>query len=635
MRSIFAPLTPEEAATTGGNDFSRALTQQRTSQKISAATIARRAKVSREVYQRWENGAGFPATKVRRMLAAWLWNDNHKRVEQLCKRGRRQRRSELTASMLRKNKVTTADLKRFRRDNKTFLICVKDALADSSAHLTPAVAKMLHKELKGKRHAQQFTLSAVQNISAALLLNFTDMCHKIKIEIILTSYQNKKEKYGDFLLNNAMCHALEEALVVLSNKDKRSLTALLARAPQETTTSALPLTFSARLRHAEVTLQEAIDTSDVSPFTLELYYYGLSLPDNNARIVKKVCQAFHLTYSQDMSEALHIEEKTRKYLQKMFHSKAVRADVLPRRMLEEAVETIMADYSQLSRIVFRKRVALQMSMRRVARELQLDFDDYLELEWCMYPTQLVILHETRFLHRLANFLETSPTVLQKLISAAATRKEERARQARNAEPAQAAQQAAEAEVEKAGRLSDETPKLAAQRILSQLDEQGITAETLRAFDNTFVTCIKDTGICTPEAAEKGGIDAAKIRFYLHGRGFPHDKDLQKICAGYSITDVAGLQQIITIERAVLAYQLAISRLGALPLPPDVNAALEQAAAVKMRNYSDFSRALFKRRAELKLTQLEAARRLGCKDSTDYRKLEWSLTPALSRTLKKT
>ena len=305
-----------------------------------------------------------------------------------------------------------------------------------------------------------------------------------------------------------------------------------------------------------------------------------------------------------------------------------------RGVLAEAIETIMADYSQLSRVVFRKRVALQLSMRRAARELQLDFDDYLELEWCIYPTQLVILHEARFLRRLAKFLNLSPSVLQKLCSAATSRREEQARQARNAQPARDAQLAAEVEVEKEGRLSDETPKLAAQRILCLLAEQRITAATLQAFTKTFVTCIKETGVCTPEAAEKSNIDAAKIRFFLHGRGFPNDKELQKICTGFGISDVTGLQRVIAIERTVLEYQLAISRLGALPLPQDIEAALEQAAAVKMRDYSDFSRALFKRRAALKLSQLEAAHRLGCKDSTDYRKLEWSLTPSLSRTLKK-
>lgn len=635
MPAIFSPLTREEAAITAGNDFSRALAKQRNSKRLSIATIVRRARVSSKVYHSWEIGTGFPPAKVRRMLATWLWGDNRTRVEQLYKRACRQRRSELTARMLRKNKISSSDLRCFRRENRTWLSCVKDALADNAPHLTPAVVEMLRKELKGKRHAQQFALSSVQKISAALQLNFPDMCNKIKIEIILVAYQNKKEQYGDFLLNNAMRQALEDAVVVLAKKDKRALASLLARVPKQSTTApALPLTFSARLRHAEVSLQDAIATSSISSFTLELYYYGLSLPANNTRIVKKVCQAFRLTYSQSMSDALHVEEKARKYLQKMFHSKAVRSDVLPRRALEEVVETIMADYSRLSRIVFRQRIALQLSMRRAAQALQLDFDDYLELEWCMYPTQLVILHESRFLRRLAKFLGTSLAVLQSLTSATTTRREEKARQARNAQPAHEAQLAAEAEVKKEGRLSDETPKLASQRILCQLAEQSITTTTLQAFDKTFVTCIKETGVCTPEAAAKGKIDAAKIRFYLHGRGFPNAKDLQKICTGFGISDVAGLQQVIEIERAVVEYQLAVSRLGALPLPNDISTALEQAASVKMRNYSDLSRALFKRRAELKLSQLEAAHRLGCKDSTDYRKLEWSLTPSLSRTLRK-
>ena len=634
MQPIFNLLKREEATATAGNDFSRALAKQRSSKKLSVATIARRAQVNNEEYRGWERGTGFPAAKVSRMLAAWLWENNHTRVEQLCKRGRRQRRSELTARMLRKNKISLNALNHFRRENKTWLSCVKDALADNAPHLTPAAVEMLRKELKGKRSGQQFSVNTVQNISAALQLNFTHMRNKIKIETILTAYQNKKEKYGDFLLDNAMRKALENAVVVLTRKDKRSITTLLARVPKRAAAPALPLTFSARLRHAEVNLQNAMATSTISPFTMELYYYGLSLPANNASIVKKVCKAFRLTYSQNMSEALHVEEKARKYLQKMFHSTAVRVNALPRLVLDEAVEMIMADYSQLSRIIFRQRIALQLSMRRAAQVLQLDFDDYLELEWCMYPTQLVILHEARFLSRLAKFLDTSPTALQGLTSAVTTRREERARQDRNAQPAREAQLAAEAEVEKEGRLSDETPKLAAQRILCQLAEQHITAATLQAFDKNFVTRIKETGVCTPAAAEKGKIDAAKIRFYLHGRGFPNDRDLQKICTGFAIGDIADLQHVIEIERAILEYQLAISRLGALPLPSKVKAALEQASSVKMRDYSEFSRALFKRRAKLQLSQLEAARRLGCKDSTDYRKLEWSLTPSLSRTLKK-
>ena len=634
MLPIFSLLTREEATATAGNDCSRALAKQRRSKKMSVATIARRAQVSGAAYRSWERGTGFPAAKVRHMLATCLWENNHTRVAQLCQRGRRQRRSELTARMLRKNKIALPDLNRFRRENKTWLSCVKDALADNAPQLTPAAGEVLCQALKAKRRGQQFSVNNVRNISATLQLNFTHMHNKIKIETMLTAYQNKKEQYGDFLLDNTMRKALENAVVVLSRKDKRSFAALLARVPKRAAAPALLLTFAARLRHAKVSLQDAIATSTISPFTLELYYYGLSLPAHNASIVKKVCKAFRLTYSQNMREALHIEEKARKYLQKMFHSKALRVEALPRRVLDAAVEMIMADYSQLSRIIFRQRVALQLSMRRAAQALQLDFDDYLELEWCLYPTQLVILSETRFLSRLAQWLEISPPVLQGWTSAVAARREERTRQVRNAQPAREAQLAAEAEVEQEGRLSDATPKLAATRLLCQLAEQRLTAATLQAFDKTFVTCIKATGVCTPAAAEKGKIDAAKIRFYLHGRGFPNDRDLQKICTGFAIDDVAGLQHIIAIERAVLAYQLAVSHLGALPLPRKIKAALEQAAAVKMRDYSAFSRALFQRRAALQLSQLEAARRLGCKDSTDYRKLEWSLTPSLSRTLKK-
>ena len=634
MRPVFSPLTRAEAVVTAGNDFSRALTKQRNSKKTSVVAIARRVRVSSEEYQRWERGIGFPPTKVRRRLASWLWQDNRTRVEQLYKRSRKQRRSELTARMLRKNKIALRTLKRFQRENKTWFHCVKDALADNVPYLTPAAVQMLRAEFKGKRSGVQFSAEAVQNICAVLQLNLTDMCTKIKIETILTSYQNKKEKYGDFLLDNAMRTALEEAGVVLASQAKRSIAALLARAPKQALAPALPLTFSARLRHAEVSLQDAIDTSSISPFTLELYYYGLSLPANNANLIKKVCRAFRLTYSKSLGEALHVEAKARKYLQKMFHSKAVRADVLPRRMLNAAQEMIMADYSQLSRMVFRQRTALQMSMRRAARELQLDFDDYLELEWCMYPNQLVILQQARFLRRLAQFIETSPEALQRLTCAVATQHEERARQARNAQPAREAQLAAEAEATQERQVGDTTPQLAAQRILAQLAERHITAATLHAFDKTFVTRIKETGICTAAAAEQGEIDAAKLRFYLHGRVLPNDKDLQKICTGFAIADVDSLRQVIAIEHAILGYQLAVAQLGALPLSPEINAALVQAATVKMRDYSEFSRALLARRAALQVSQLEAARRLGCENSTAYHKLEWSLSPALSHVLKK-
>ena len=218
MPVIFSPLTRAEAEHTAGNDFSRALSKQCKDKQISSTAIARRARVSRAEYHTWETGTGFPAAKVRRMLAAWLWEDNHKRVELLCKRGRRQRRSELTARMLRKNKIALSDLKRFRRENKTFLSCVKDALAANASHLTSSAAAMLRKELKGKRGGYELSINAVQSISAALQLNFTAMCGKIKIETILTAYQNKKAKSGDFLLNNAMRQALEDALAVFAQK---------------------------------------------------------------------------------------------------------------------------------------------------------------------------------------------------------------------------------------------------------------------------------------------------------------------------------------------------------------------------------------------------------------------------------
>ncbi len=634
MRPIFVPLTREEVAATAGNDFSRAFVKHRHNMKLSIAAIAAKTRASSQVCRGWERGTGFPSAKIRRRLATWLWGGSYAKVEQLYKRGRRQRRSELTARMLRKNEISQLDLRRFQRENKTWLSCVKDALADNVHYLTPATVKMLRQELKGKHSGLQFSGAAVQNISVALRLNFTDMHNKIKIETILTAYQNRKEKYGDFLLNNTMRADLEAALAVLAQKDKRSTTALLARAPKQAPASALSLTLSARLRHAGVSLQAAIGRDSISPFTLELYYYGLSLPVNNVNTVKKVCRAFRLTYSQRVREALYVEERVRKYLKRMFYSKAVLVDVLPRPVLNAAIETIMADYSQLSRMIFCRRVALQMSMRRAARELQLDADDYLELEWCIYPTRQKILQDARFLSRLAQFLSVSTAQLRGLTSVAVAQREERARQARNAPRAREAQLAAEAEVEKEGRVSDETPKLAAQRILCQLDEQGITVATLRAFDKTFVTRLREATVCSPAAAARGKIGIVKIRFYLHGRGLPDDRDLQKICTGFAIADVAGLRHTIAIEQAVLEYQLAVSYLGALPLPQDIDAALKQAATVKMRDYSEFGRALFKRRAELQLSQLEAARRVACKDSTDYRKLEWSTAPSLSITLKK-
>ena len=52
----------------------------------------------------------------------------------------------------------------------------------------------------------------------------------------------------------------------LHKKDKRSITTLLARQPKGDVVSALPLTFAARLRHAEVSLQEATEANTISPF---------------------------------------------------------------------------------------------------------------------------------------------------------------------------------------------------------------------------------------------------------------------------------------------------------------------------------------------------------------------------------
>ena len=634
MQPIYLPLTRAEASAGGENDFASTITRQRRSRRVSIAAIARQLQVSNEEYRRWEEGKSFPKASTRRLLATLWWDGNHALVKQLCKHSRRQRRHAITAHMLRKNNLKLSDLRRFHRDHKTWLSCIKDALSEQAPYLTDTAVTTLRQELTNKTQAPYTSTRSVQNISAALQLNFTSMHTKVKIETVLTLYLQTKEKYGDFLLDSPLRSAFENAATVLLQKDKRSLKKLLAQLSTQDTTPALPLTFGARLRHAEVSLADAAEASGINDFTLSLYYYGLRLPTNNTSILKKICRAFGLTYSRNMAEALRIEEKARKYLQKRF-TKPIKLAPAARRVLDTACETIMADYSQLSQRIFRQRLTTQMSMRRATQALRLDFEDYLELEWCMYPSRLVLLQQASFLKRIARFLNVPLKEVSALLHIAAEQREEQQRLAKNAKLAQAAQLAAEAEAEQDNRLSEETPKMAAQRILCLLAEKRITAATLRAFDETFVTHIKATGVCTPAAAAKGKIDAAKIRFFLHGRGFPNDSDLQKICTGYAIKDVSGMQHLIAIEQIVMEYQLAVSQLGKLPLPQDFSTSLEQAAAVKMRDYSDFSRALFKRRAELKLSQLEAARRVGCKDGTDYRKLEWSLTPSFSRTLKKT
>ena len=633
VQPTYRHLTREEAANSGMNDFARTLARQRRDKSVSVGIIAKMVQVSSEEYRRWEKGTGFPKLRHRYRLATLLWNNNRARVEQLCKRGRRQRRTALTALVLRKNKITLADLRHFRRMNKTWLSIIKDALVTNAEQLTANAVTTLQQELSSKNH---LSAAAMQNIATALQLNFADLHRMMRIEAILIHYQHLHKQHGDFLLDNPpMRRALDSAQQVLDRKDKRSLPALLAKLPRQSLSTSLPLTFGARLRHADIRVAEAAAASGIDAFTLELYYYGLLLPVNKVNIIKKICKAFALTFTPNLCIALGIEEKARKYLQKMFHIKVLRVDGITRRALHEAIETIMADYSQLSRKLFRRRIALQLSMRKAAQQLQLDFDDYLELEWCMYPAELALLQVPRFCKKLATFLNTTTATLQHLTSETTATREERHRHTKNAKLAREAQLAAEAASAQDIKLAGETPKIAAQRILCQLTEQKITAATLHAYNETFVARLRMTGVCTPAAASKGGIDAAKLRFYYHGRGFPNDSDLRKICLGFGIKDSVALRHLIEIERVIMEYQLAIACLGKLPLPQPIAHALQKAAAVKMRDYSEFSRVLFKRRTELRLSQVEAARHLGCKDASDYRKLEWSVTPSLSRALRKT
>ncbi len=635
MQSIFIPLTSQSTAVSAGSGFSRDLSARRKNKRLSVSTVAKKIQVERVVYRRWEKGIAFPAASERRRLAACLWANDYPRVAQLCKRARRQRRNELVAQALHKNNITRSALKSFRREHKTWLTCVKDALLSNASHLTPATAKMLRKELRGKQHGWQFSAAAVQNISAALQLNLTDMCTKIKIETILTIYQNKKEKYGDFLFANTMRQDLEGVEEVLAKKDRRALSTCLARLPQHTVASALPLTFAARLRHAAVSLQSAVRASKISPFTMKLYYHGLSLPALRVGIIKKVCRAFRLTYGQELRASLQVEEKTRRYMRKMFQGGSGRTIMLSRRVLNAALETIMADYSQLSRIVFRRRVALQLSMAQVARAVQIDADDYLELEWCMYPRRMAVLQESGLRCRLAQFLDITPQMLENLLSATTERHEERERRARDAPRARAAQLAAvAAERERAGKVSAETPKLAAQHILRLLAEQGITAATLRAFDKTFAAHLCAAGVSLGEASARCALDGTRLRQYLAGEGFPVDRaSLKRVCRAFK-QDVAQMEKLVGVEKIVRRYVTDTSRVGDLPLPVAIRTALAQAAEVVVAEYSEFAARLYRRRRALRITQREAAERLGLHNSNSYRKLEQSTTSVLGRNLRK-
>ena len=181
---------------------------------------------------------------------------------------------------------------------------------------------------------------------------------------------------------------------------------------------------------------------------------------------------------------------------------------------------------------------------------------------------------------------------------------------------------------------EDTPAAAAWNIERRMREHNISLADFEAFDKTFTACVRESGISIAEASERCELDSARLRQYVDGKGFPINREsLEKVCHAFGL-DVTQIEKQVSVEKTVRRYMTDTSRVGTLPLPSAVQAALAKAVEIVVNEYSEFALRLYRRRCELQITQREAAERLGINNSNSYRKMEQSTSPIIDRGLKK-
>lgn len=633
MRPIYKSLTAQEIAVPLNNELALTVKVERRTKRLSLKDMARELDTTVEDYRACETGKKMPTAKQCRGLARVLYAGDVKKIADLHRIGQQQRNEHLFLLLLTKNKLTLEDLNKYVEDNETYMAIIKSALIKRVPNLDDKERATVRQEIASSRVFPIYQ-ETLYNIANTLLLDKLVLRRKILIETVVRKYVSQRKKHPELFADGELRSILTQATAVLANQRHQVIEDkdFVAEAPEAD--RFFTRTFSSFLRFEGVGTEEASQRDTIDKYMLALYYKGVRLPANTMRIVQKVCTAFDIGAYQAMREVVIIEDMARKQMIRAFHSSKVTVPVEKQKALNGAVQVIVDDYSELGRTLYEKRCQRRLSMRNLASRLGLVFDEYLELEWSAYPSTITLNPSVAY--KLIDFLQIDNAELQRLLSVETEQRDELARKERisRIKPlSSSAAQSASLFFSDQKWVKENTAAEVAKTLSAKLHKAKLTVPVLRRYQKTFISHFKNSNVCFADIAERAGFDTFKLRTFYNGRAFPDNDDLRKMCKGFEVDYTPRLQRIVEIEKLVQEYQMEVARLGPLPLDSKMSEALDRAAALKLKDYSEFSQRLFKRRAQLRLSQLDAAQRLGLKQLSDYRKLELALNPSLSRTLR--
>ena len=633
MRPVYKSLTEQEVVAPLNNEFALTIKVERRTRHLSLKDMARELDTTVDDYRACETGKKMPTAKQCRELARVLYGGDVKKIADLYRIGQQQRNEHLFRMLLAKNSLVLADLQEYVENDETYLTVVKAALIRRMPNLAENERVTVREEIATSKifPVQSETIAKIANV---LLLDRRALCHKVLIETVIRKYASQRKKHPELFAVGELRTVLTQAIAVLAKQRDNIIEDKDFVVEEPDSDRFFTRTFSSFLRFEGVGVDEASQRGTIDKSMLALYYNGVRLPASNIGIVQKVCTAFNVGAYQAMREVVIIEDMARKQMIRAFHGSKVTVPVEKQKALDGAVQVIVDEYSELGRAIYEKRCQRELSMRNLAGRLGLVFDEYLELEWSNRPSAITLKPSVTY--KLIDFLQIENDELQRLFSVETEQYDELSRKEKisKIKPlSPTAAQSASLFFSDQKWAKEHTAAEVAKTLLTKLNKAKITPHVLRRYQRTFISHFKNSDVCFAEIAERAGFDTFKLRSFYNGRAFPSSDELQRMCKGFEIEYTPRLQRIVEIEKLVQEYQMEVARLGPLPMGEQMTAALDRAGSLKLQDYSEFSQRMFKRRAQLRLSQLDATQRLGLKQLYDYRKLELALNPSLSRTLR--
>lgn len=633
MRPIYKSLTAQEVATPLNNELALTIKVERRTRHLSLKDMARELNTTVDDYRACETGKKLPTIAQCRELARVLYAGDVKKVANLYRVGQQQRNEHLFRLLLAKNKLTLADLQKYIEDNETYMMIIKSALARRVPNLDAEERTTVRDDIATTRNYPVYH-ETISNIASVLLLDKDLLRHRVVLETVVRKYASQRKKRPELFAVDELRKLLERAITVLAKQRHNVVEDKDFVVEEPDGDRFFTRTFSSFLRFDGIAVDDASHRSTVDKFMLILYHNGVRLPASSMRIVQKVCAAFNIGAYQAMREVIIIEDMARKQMIRAFHGSKVTVPPEKQKALDGAVQVIVGEYSELGRLLYEKRCQRKLSMRNLAGRLGIAFDDYLELEWSARPSTITI--QPSIAHKLLDFLQIDNTDFQRLLSRETEQYDELIRKEKISQIkplSPAAAESASLFFSDQKWAKENTAAEVAKTLADKLAKAKITVHVLQRYRRTFISHFKNSNVCFAEIAERAGFDTFKLRTFYNGRSYPSGENLKKMCKGFEVEYSPRLQRIVEIEKLVQEYQMEVARLGPLPMDKQMLKVLDRAAALKLQDYSEFSQRLFKRRAQLRLSQLDATQRLGLKQLADYRKLELAINPSLSRTLR--